>query len=304
MISGMLCGVVVDKEGYERFGKKLYSVPNDIVDQKRRLTLEKIEFFANCEDYKKNYPEFVAECKKIIQNAAQEIKSYYAARDGREEYKAMKHSNFTGYLEDIKEVQKEAREKRERLQETLEKAKKEWGENQKATGQSKAWMSYRKSEYLEAEETFKSAVAELGTGTAEKLNQIQKEFEEHLDDFYAPNGSRLDEPTVKLLNSGIQLNPKELDLLMKKYMDNTTMLRLLTQYGEAYEIRTDLLAIAGYYAKLDGKKERELFEGLRNMAEKTIAQDGTTFDVYQRHFGDMYTNCMADMEKLPVRPAK
>lgn len=300
----MLCGLVVDEEGYERFGKKQYSVLNDIVEQKRTLTLEKIEFFANCEDYKKNYPEFVAECKKIVENAVKEIKSYYAARDGREEYKVMKHPNFTGYLKDIQEVQKEAEKKQERLQETLEKARKEWEENRKTTGQSEAWMSYRKSEYLEAEENFKSSIAELRASTAEKLNEIQKELEEHLDDFYAPNGSKLDDPTVKLLNSGIQLKAKELDLLIRKYMDNTTMLRLLVQYGETHEVRTDLLTIVGHYAKLDGKKERELFGELRGVAEKTITQDKATFNIYQKHFGSMCIDCIANMEKLPVRPAE
>lgn len=117
------CGITVDEKIYNEYCGKEYIVPWD--SEQKPLTLKKIEFFANCKDYAEHCPEFSQACKKIVAETAAEIKSKYLNGKG---FKFMKHNNFSDYIKDLQEIQRNAAKERADLREKHSIAKKRWDE--------------------------------------------------------------------------------------------------------------------------------------------------------------------------------
>lgn len=64
----------------------------------------------------------------------------------------------------------------------------------------------------------------------ERIESIRKEYEKIVKEEYMPQGSALDTDAVALLQSGIVLTEAEVELLVDKHIDNSTMLRVIEKY--------------------------------------------------------------------------
>ena len=253
----VLCGVVVDKKIYDEFSAKRYVVPHDFKDGNR--TLWNIEQMAQMSDYKKHYPEFARECKKIVEQAAREIKQHYAATTGRKEFKVMKHDNFEGYLKDLQEIHKSASGERMELQKR----------------------------------------------TKEDIAAIRGEFEEHIEDFFSANGDRMDDGTIRLLNSGLKLNNNEIDRLVSQNVNNPTMLRLISDHCEKNKIDNQAARIYGTRAKAAGSHETNIFNQVADMIEKATSKDDLSADVWginKGHFERLSNEAIGNMSAMAVKP--
>ena len=121
-----------------------------------------------------------------------------------------------------------------------------------------------KATYLRAEEDFKTAIADLHTKMNEALDKVQEQLQEHLDDFYGPNGSRIDDTAMKLLNAEFPFNEAEFDRLAGRYTDNPTMLRILDQYAGAHELRSQMVVTLSYYANSVARRRWIILKGFVN----------------------------------------
>lgn len=299
----VLCGVVVDKKIYDEFSTKRYVVPHDFKDGDRSLW--NIEQMAKMSDYKKHYPEFAKECKKIVEQAAREIKNYYAARDGRREYKVMRHDNFEGYLKDLQEIHKSASGERMELQQKLNKAKATWNEVQQDATLTEYGKTAAKMAWLEAEKEYKEAVAELQKRTKEDIAAIRGEFEEHIEDFFSANGDRMDDGTIRLLNSGLKLNNNEIDRLVSQNVNNPTMLRLISDHCEKNKIDNQAARIYGTRARAAGSHETNIFNQVVDMIEKATSADDLSADTWginKGHFERLSNEAIGNMSKMVVKP--
>ena len=291
----MLAGLIVDPELYEKLTARRY----DITPDWKNVPLKTVLMAADSKDYAGT--EWQKKCREIVEQVKTEIKNYYSAKDGRKEYKTMKHRDFTGYVDDLRKIQEDMGNKAQSLRGTVEKARNDWKRVANDKSISELGRAEWKATYLRAEEDFKTAIADLHTEMNEALDKVQKQLQEHLDDFYGPNGSRIDDTTMKLLNAEFPFNEAEFDRLAGRYTDNPTMLRILEQYAGAHELRSQMIVTLSYYAKQHGRKEMDYFKGLRELALMAIRDKGV-IPSYQERFNEMVEKAMASLQDLPVRP--
>lgn len=292
----ILAGIVVDEELHKKLTARRYDVSPDW----RNVPLETVEIAADSKDYAK-YPEWQKKCREIVEQVKAEIKKYYSAKDGRKEYKTMRHQDFTGYVDDLRKIQEDMGNKAQSLRGTVEKARETWKRVTNDKSISELGRAEWKATYLRAEEDFKTAIADLHTKMNEALDKVQEQLQEHLDDFYGPNGSRIDDTTMKLLNAEFPFNEAEFDRLAGGYTDNPTMLRLLDQYAGAHELRSQVVVTLSYYAKQRGRKEMDYFKGLRELALMAIRDKGV-IPSYQARFDEMVEKTIASLKAISVRP--
>ena len=292
----ILAGIVVDEELYEKLVARRYDVSPDW----RNVPFETVEIAADSKDYAK-YPEWQKKCREIVEQVKAEIKKYYSAKDGRKEYKTMRHQDFTGYVDDLRKIQEDMGNKAQSLRGTVEKARETWKRVTNDKSISELGRAEWKATYLRAEEDFKTAIADLHTEMNEALDKVQEQLQEHLDDFYGPNGSRIDDTTMKLLNAEFPFNEAEFDRLAGRYTDNPTMLRILDQYARAHELSSRMVVTLSYYAKQRGQKEMDYFKGLRELALMAIRDKGV-IPSYQARFDEMVEKTIASLKAIPVRP--
>lgn len=292
----ILLGIIVDEKLYEKLTARRYDIAPDWKD----VPLETVEIAADSKDYAK-YPEWQKKCREIVEQVKEEIKKYYSAKDGRKEYKTMKHQDFTGYVDDLRKIQEDMGNKAQSLRGTVEKARETWKRVANDRGASEVSKVSWKAEYLKAEESFKTAIANLYTEMNGELDKVQEQLQEHLDDFYGPNGSRIDDTTMKLLDAGFPFNEAEFDRLISGYTDNPTMLRILAQYAENNNLRSELVSVLGHYANQHGRKELEYFKSIRELAVMAIRDKGV-IPSYQARFDEMAEKAIASLQALPVRP--
>lgn len=301
--NAVICGVVVDRKDYDSFATQQFEVPHDFKDGKRSLW--NIEQMSKMSDYKKHYPEFSKACQKIVEQAAREIKNYYAAKDGRREYKVMRHDDFTGYIKDLQEIHKKAAAERQRIQSEYDKASEAWREVQKDATLSDYGKTAGKMKWLEAEQSYKDSIAALKSATNEDIASIRREFDEHVEDFYSANGDRLDDGTVRLLNSGIKLSDKEIDRLVNQNKSNPTMLRLVHDYCQSKGIENQQARIYGYTARTAGSHENRIFDQVVDMVSKVLTTEDAIAKVWGKensHFERLSNGAIQSMAALEVKP--
>ncbi len=214
----------------------------------------------------------------------------------------MKHQDFTGYVRDVQKIQADMGDKAQKLLGAVEKAREDWKQVASDKNASEVSRTSWKAAYLHAEEQYKSAVAALHGEMKAALDKVQAQLQEHLDDFYGPNGSRIDETAMKLLNAFFPFDNSEFDRLIGGYTDNPTMIRILDQYAENNGLRSDMTATLGYYAKQRGRMELGYFKGLRDLAMMAVRETGVVAS-YQSSFDASVEKAVAGLRELPVRPA-
>ena len=302
----IVCGMVVDEDIYDKYNfdkktgsRRMYT----LCGQERSLMA--IEFYTNSADYAKEYPEVVAEAKKIAEKIQKEIREYYAAKDGRKEYVAMKHDTFDGYLKDLQEIHAKVAPERIQLKEKWDAAQKRWQEDQREFKGDEHYLAREKVRYLDAQKEYKNSVRELQQRTREEIQAVQAEYEKHVTDFYAANGNRLDDAVVRLLNSGIKLTDAEIDSMVSQNTGNPTMLRLISDHCEKQGIDNQNARVYGSMARKSGSDEREAFKVIADMVEKAVSENETTSSVWSKeesHFKRLSDQQIGAMGTFWVRP--
>lgn len=302
----MVLGIVVDDDIYDKYQfdketgrRRMYT----LCGQERSLDI--IEFYAGSADYAKESPELVKEAKRIAEGIRKEIKQHYAAKDGREEYIAMKHDTFGEYLRDLQEIHAKVAPERIELKQKWDEAQKRWQEDQREYKNDEHGLAVAKVRYLDAQEDYKNRVRDLQQRTQEEIQAVQAEYEKHVTDFYAANGNRLDEAAVRLLNSGIKLTESEIDGLVEQNRSNPTMLRLISDHCDQMKIENQSARVYGSLARKGGVDEREAFKVVADMVRKAVSTDEITADIWSKpesHFQRLSDQQIGAMGEFFVRP--
>ena len=97
---------------------------------------------------------------------------------------------------------------------------------------------------------------------------IAGEFEKEVLVAYQPSGAAIDEDDVLLLNSGIILTGNEIENLVKKHINNTTMLRIIEGYVVQNEIETSHKIKSEFlHANSEGEFARNAFKEFVSAAD-------------------------------------
>ena len=296
----LLLGIAVDDDVYAEYKEKRYAVNHS--GKTDMIPLKTIELVANSKDYAA-MPEYQKACREVAQTVKTELQNLYRKKAGRREI--MKHDDFTGYIKDLQDVYKTAAQKRENLRTAHEKAVEEWNAANRDSSLSEYARTSAKMKYLEAEETYKDAVKNLQSETNEDVSTIRHEFEKHIDSFYAADGSRLDDDTTRLLNSGLVLRKDETERISSRYLDNPTMIRLVEDYCNKHKITSDLIRTCGFSARSAGKKERKIFDDLAKLIDNAVSSNEVTAKIWgseSGHFERMAVEAIAGLQQIMVRP--
>lgn len=302
----LVCGMVVDEYLYDKYNwdkEKGMRRKYTLGGQERSLDI--VEFYLTAESCKVFYPEMVADAKKIAEQIQKEIREYYTAKDGRKEYVVMKHDTFDGYLRDLQEIHAKAAPERIQLKEKWDQAQKRWQEDQREFKGDEHYLAREKVRYLDAQEEYKNSVRELQQRTREEIQAVQAEYEKHVTDFYSANGNRLDDATVRLLNSGIKLTDAEINSMVDQNKSNPTMLRLISDHCEKQRIKNQNAQVFGSLARRAGSDEREAFKTIADMVKKAVSEDETTSSVWAKedsHFKRLSDQQIGAMDAFWVRP--
>lgn len=295
----LVCGVAVDEELYIKYQDKKYRIG------KEEYALRTIEIMAASKDYDV-YPYLKAQAQGVVEQIQGEIREYYAAKDGRKEYVTMKHNTFSEYVKDLQEIHSRVTPERRELKEKMDMARKRWEENQREFKGDEHFLAREKVVYLDAQEAYKNNIKELQKRTAEEIQAVQAEYERHVTEFYTVNGNRIDEPTVKLLKSGIRLTDTEIDNMVNQNKSNPTMLRLISDHCDANKINSQSAMIYGSLARKNGMEEREAFKAIADMVEKAVSEDETTSKVWgaeHSHFERLSNQQIDGMNAYAIQPA-
>lgn len=295
----LVCGIVVDEELYMKYQDKKYRIGRE------EYALRTIEIVAASKDYDA-YPYLKAQAQGVVEQVQEEIREYYAARDGRKEYVTMKHDTFSEYIKDLQEIHAKSAPERRELKEKMDMAKKRWEENQREFKNDEHFLAREKVVFLDAQEAYRNNIKELQRKTQEEIQAVQAEYERHLNDFYTANGNRIDESTVKLLKSGIRLTDAEIDSMVNQNKSNPTMLRLISDHCDANKITSQSASIYGALARKNGAEEREAFRTIAGMVEKAVSEDETTSSVWgaeHSHFERLSSQQIESMNAYSIQPA-
>ncbi|MBD5515232.1 MAG: hypothetical protein HDR06_11495 [Lachnospiraceae bacterium] len=302
----LVCGMVVDEDIYDKYNwDKQTGMRRKYTLGGQERSLDIVEFYSTAENCKVFYPEMVADAKKIAAQIQKEIREYYAAKDGRKEYVAMKHDTFGEYLADLQEIHAKVAPERTALKEKMDLAKKRWEENQREFKNDEHFLAREKVKFLDAQEEYKNSVKELQRRTQEEIQAVQAEYEKHVTDFYTANGNRLDDATVRLLNSGIKLTDAEIKDMVNQNKSNPTMLRLISDHCDKQGIGNDMTRTYGVLARKAGSDEREAFKVIADMVEKAVSENETTSSIWSKeesHFKRLSDQQIGAMGAFWVKP--
>ncbi len=300
-MSRMICGIVVDEKYYKEFMERKFKV----LDKTVKANI--VEIYATSRDYAENAPEYTEAAQKVKEQIRAEIEAYYAAKDGRKEYKAMKHQNFGGYLKDLKELFLRASEEREALKKKFDDAGETWRKEEVETRGNEYEHTRAQMDYLEAEKAYKNGVVELAKKYEKAVDDVRAEFENHLNDFYTPNGNRIDKATVDLLNSGIKLRAAELNQMLVQFSNNPTMLRIIGDYSGKNGLDKESRALSySHAAKGYGAEEKRIFNRVADFVNSTSGVDERRLWAWNekgRNSGvEMIDSAINEMDTYFVRP--
>lgn len=217
----------------------------------------------------------------------------------------MKHDTFEEYLRDLQEIHAKVAPERRELKQKWDEAQKRWQEDQGEYKGDEHYLAREKVRYLDAREEYKRNVMELQRQTKEEIQAVQAEYEKHVTDFYSANGNRLDDATVRLLNSGIKLTDAEIDGMVSQNTDNPTMLRLISDHCDKQGIGTDSVRIYGGLARKGGADEREAFKAVAGMVQNAVSTEEITADIWSKadsHFQRLSDQQIRAMRRFFVRP--
>lgn len=191
----------------------------------------------------------------------QDYRKEWLKKQMTEQKQKDENKTFSDYLNDLKSVYTEAATKRAAIK----------SEFHKKHDEDMRIFNFPRNDYekqaaqvrmLDAEKDYKDAIETLRDSTGNAVQKIREGFSKCVQDRYFPSGAKIDDNTVKLLNSGISLSGDEIAKIAEDNKDNPTMLRIISGYCDRNGISNSAAKLWEIQAKSGGSKEMELFDAL------------------------------------------
>lgn len=220
----------------------------------------------------------------------------------------MRHDTFTGYLADLKAVRDDLSATRLDLLKKREADEAEYRQKRGDRNLSEYERAQALIRWKDREGYYSAQMERLRNQTVERIAAIRDSFEEHVKDFYTPNGYRIDSGTMQLLNSGISLSDDEVTGLVEANIHNPTMLRVLADHCEKAGIKNKAVMSYGLHAQESGKEELKLFDQIANVVQRATCGSDMDARVYgvkseKDNFGQILAEGIDRMEGRALKPA-
>ena len=296
----VIAGIKVSQETYNDYANRTYETSFG------QLKYKTLELYATGAGVAQESPEISEECMAILEQIKAEVSGI-----NKQETKAAanKHKEFTGYLEDLRALYKNVTDERQRMNAEHEKAVSrldQAAEIAAKDGENGASVLRAKAERAEENERYQAETEAFHERVNLEIDAIRTALKARINEFYGIDGGKIDDNVTKLLNSGIKLTESEIDGLFDRFTDNTTMLRLLSDYCAAHNINKKDVAVLGGRALSNGSHELEVFENIANFL--TLAA-GYGSEVSEKvwspengHFERMLNRSIQELTDVIVKP--
>lgn len=209
---------------------------------------------------------------------------------------------FNEYVLEMARLTEEASKQREEVEATHDKAEKAWKKARGAINVSHSWTSARKTEYLLANEEYDKSCIGIYNDLKQKLKALKSEFHIHLKGFYAVTPDRIDNNTIALLNSGIDVSEEEIDRLLFKYRFNTTMIRMISSYAKKNKKGTNLLTAYTLAVKSGGKAEMNAFNRFMGFCTDSVSTNNAVRRANASCLDRLGAEALESLDEIVLRP--
>lgn len=292
----LLLGIAVDDDVYTKYKEKRYAVNHS--GKTDMVPLRTIELVANSKDYGA-MPEYQKACRRVVESVRTEIQNLYRKREGKREI--MKHDTFDKYLDDIKKIFDDSIAKKETAIKKVELAREQY----RSSGMegSASYVARRKAEILEEEDSFKDKLREIHDQAEEDLKEVQKSFQEHLDSFFMPSGTAVNEEDKRLLDS-LELSESECERLALKYPGNVTMLRLLVDYMGKYKglEKSSIRYQIRHVLNISKKKYEDTIKQYAGIVASTLSESERFIDAGKKKIDSVDAGSRAVFDEIFIKP--
>lgn len=209
---------------------------------------------------------------------------------------------FNEYILEMARLTEEASKQRDEVEAKHDKAEKAWKEARSAINVSDSWTSARKTEYLLANEEYDKSCIGIYNDLKQKLTALKSEFHIHLKGFYAVTPDRIDNNTIALLNSGIDVSEEEIDRLLFKYRFNTTMIRMISSYAKKNKKGTNLLTAYTLTVKSGGKAEMNAFNRFMGFCTDSVSTNNAVRRANASCLDRLGAEALESLDEIVLRP--
>lgn len=206
------------------------------------------------------------------------------------------------YILEMARLTEEASKQRDEVEAKHDKAEKAWKEARSAINVSDSWTSARKTEYLLANEEYDKSCIGIYNDLKQKLTALKSEFHIHLKGFYAVTPDRIDNNTIALLNSGIDVSEEEIDRLLFKYRFNTTMIRMISSYAKKNKKGTNLLTAYTLAVKSGGKAEMNAFNRFMGFCTDSVSTNNAVRRANASCLDRLGAEALESLDEIVLRP--
>ena len=288
-----VCGIAVSRDVFNRYNGRRYNVNG------QDITLRCLEIWAISEEIAEYFPEDAKAAKKLIETIKNEVSP-------RKEFEVVKHKDFKGYLEDVKNVYSASRTQYEGISDKWEQAQAAYKTAMSGPIGGKEKM-YAEVDYQRAQDAYNSGMTKLREDTRSAIASIRAELEKHVKSFYAATPDKLDTATMDLLKTGI-LTKQEMVSLAEANRGNPVMLRVIGSFikpdftdnsesGRALRmLKTKIDGIGNGEAELDG------FDGLATWASKALSGNRIATNAYHSRWENVCADIEAKFDALAAGP--
>lgn len=209
---------------------------------------------------------------------------------------------FNEYILEMARLTEEASKQRDEVEAKHDKAEKAWKEARSAINVSDSWTSARKTEYLLANEEYDNSCIGIYNDLKQKLTALKSEFHIHLKEFYTVTPDRIDNNTMALLNSGIDVSEEEIDSLLFKNRFNTTMIRMISNYASKNKKGTNLLTTYRLGATSNGTAEMKAFERFEHFCMNAVATDNAVRRANAGCLDRLGAEALESLDEIAIKP--
>lgn len=238
------------------------------------------------------------EAKAIVDSVEREADEMLKKMDN-DEYK---FKTLNEYILEMAKLTEESIKQRDEVEAQHGKAEKEWKEAQSEVNVSDSWVTARKAEYQRANEEYDNSCVEICDDLKQKLTSLKSEFHIHLKGFYAVTPDRIDNNTMTLLNSGIDVSEEEIDRLLFKYRFNTTMIRMISNYAKKNKKGTNLLTAYTLAVKSGGKAEMNAFNRFMGFCTDSVSTNNALRRATTKSLDRLGAEALQALDAIEVKP--
>ena len=206
------------------------------------------------------------------------------------------------YILEMAKLTEEASRQREEVEAKHDKAEKAWKEAKSAVNVSDSWVTARKADYQLANEEYDESCKEIYNDLKQKLTALKSEFHIHLKGFYEVTPDRIDNNTLALLNSGIDVSEEEIDSLLFKHRFNTTMIRIVANYAIKNKKETKLLTTYRLGAKDNGATEMKAFERFEGFCMDSLSTNNALRRATAGCLDKLGVEALESLDAIAIKP--